>query len=76
MLPPKPGHILGCLALSEFFFCQKKTLPRPNHFFKIQWEINFFSLFEILTEIPHTYLQIFRLTTFQSRKMIPKADLK
>jgi hypothetical protein len=41
MLPPELGHILGCLAFSEFFFAKNKTLPRPNHFLKIQWEIHF-----------------------------------
>ena len=41
MLPPKLGHILGCLAFSEYFFANNKTLPRPNHFLKIQWEIFF-----------------------------------
>ena len=43
MLPPKLKHILGCLAFSEKNFAKNKTLPRPNHFLKIQWEIHFFT---------------------------------
>ena len=42
MLPPKLGHILGWLALTEFFLAKNKTLPRSNHFLKVQWEIHFF----------------------------------
>ena len=41
MLPPKLGHILGSLAFSEIFFDKNYTLPRPNHFLKIQWKIHF-----------------------------------
>ena len=71
MLPPKLRHILGSLAFSEFFLVEKETLPRSNHFLKIQWEIHFW-LFEILT----AYLRILSLATSQSWKLIPKADLK
>ena len=42
MLPSRLGHILGCLAFSEFCSAQNKTLPRSNHYLKIQWEIHFF----------------------------------
>ena len=39
MLPPKLGHIIGCLAFTEYFFVKNKTLPRSNHFLKIQLTI-------------------------------------
>ena len=38
--PPKLRHILGGLASSEKISVKKETLPRSNHFLKIQWEIN------------------------------------
>ena len=44
MIPPKLRHILGSLAVSEIFFAKKVTLPRPNHIFKIQLEIHFWTL--------------------------------
>ena len=45
MLPPNLGHIVGCLALSEFlFFAKNKTLQRSNHFFE-NTMITFFYFF-------------------------------
>ena len=41
MLPPKLGHIIGCLAFTEYFFVKNETLPRSNHFLKIQLKIIF-----------------------------------
>ena len=41
MLPPKLGHILGCLAFTKYFFVTNKILPRSNHLLKIQWKILF-----------------------------------
>ena len=41
MLPPKLRHILGCLAFSKKNFVKNKTLPRSNHFLKIQWKVYF-----------------------------------
>ena len=38
--PPKLRHILEGLASSEKISVRKETLPRSNHFLKIQWEIN------------------------------------
>ena len=49
MLPPKLRNILGCLAFTEFCFVKNNTLPRSNHFLKIQTEIHF-QTFKALTK--------------------------
>ena len=43
MLPLKLKHIWGSLAFSEKISVKKYTLPRSNHFLKIQWDFFFFS---------------------------------
>ena len=45
MLPPKHGHILGCLAFSDFFLPKIKSYPGRITFLKIQWEIHFLIFF-------------------------------
>ena len=35
----------GVFGFFRIFFRPNKTLPRPNHFLKIQWEIHFFTFF-------------------------------
>ena len=46
MLPPKLGHILGCLALTEYFFCQKKNPTQVKSLFKNTMENPFFDFFQ------------------------------
>ena len=72
MLPPKLGHILGCLAFSEFFFSHKnKTLSRPNHLLKIQLEIHFFTFLNTDRNAPKkilnsNYIVLYEKTAFKT----------
>ena len=38
LLPPKLGHILKCLAFSEFSFCQKRDHTLPKSLFETTLE--------------------------------------
>ena len=46
-LPPKLGHVPGCLAFSDFF-SHNICPPHPNHFLKLQWEIHFWTFFVMI----------------------------
>ena len=54
MLPPKLGHILGCLAFTEFFLPQIKPYPGWITF----WKSNRKSIFWLLNNWPKLFKKI------------------
>ena len=74
-------HILGSLAFSEFF-AKKVTLPRPNHIFRIQWEIHFFKCHIFRRNAPKkiknsNYIELCVKTAFRNNfgpREVPKLE--
>jgi hypothetical protein len=46
MLPPKLGHILGCLAFTEYFFVKKTRKKQVKSLFENTMENPFFDFFK------------------------------